>query len=88
MEKGCPIVAVSMDERLDNIMKDLASEKAYLLHVKDRYLGRDIYQALVSAFSRQEDIRENIRLFTDENKKELTRMGIFLKDYVELKLHI
>ena len=69
-------------------MKDLASEKAYLLHVKDRYLGRDIYQALVSAFSRQEDIRENIRLFTDENKKELTRMGIFLKDYVELKLHI
>ena len=88
MEKGCPIVAVSMDERLDNIMKDLASEKVYLLHVKDRYLGRDIYQALVSAFSRQEDIRENICLFTNENKKELTRMGIFLKDYVELKLHI
>ena len=88
MEAGCPIAAVSMDERLDSLMKDLSFDKEYLLHVRDRYLGRDIYQTLLSGFSRQDDIRRNIRIFTNEYKEELTRMGVFLKDYLKLKLHM
>lgn len=35
MEKGCPIVAVSMDERLDGIMRELSLDQKYLLHVTD-----------------------------------------------------
>lgn len=38
MEKGCPIVAVSMDERLDGIMQELSLDQKYLLHVTDKDL--------------------------------------------------
>ena len=86
MEEGCPVVAVSMDERLDSIMKELKLDEDYLLHVNDKYLGRDLFRALIHADMQQCEISKNIRIHTGENKRELTRMGVFLKDYLDLKL--
>ena len=43
VEGGCPIISVSMDERLDGIMKELSMDTKYLYHVSDRNLGKKIY---------------------------------------------
>lgn len=86
METGCPIAAVSMDERLDGIMGELSFDKDYLLHVDDRDLGRRVYQSLSAAVRQQETVREKIRVYKEDNKKKLACMGLFLKYYLEKKL--
>ena len=37
METGCPIVAVSMDERLDGIMRELSLDGEYLFFTTDHH---------------------------------------------------
>ena len=54
MAKGCPIVAVSMDERLDGLMKELSVEKDFLLHVDDEDLGRKLFGMLRAAWPQRE----------------------------------
>lgn len=88
METGCPIVAVSMDERLDNLMKELSDDSCCLLDVKDKYLGRKISQALSEAVIQQTAIQNHILNYTKENKRKLARMGIFMKHYLETKLYV
>ena len=86
MEKGCPIVSVSMDERLDSLMKELSDDGCCLCHVKDQSLDRKIRQALIRAEIRRSSSRENIHLYTEKNKQKLSRMGVCLKNYLEKKL--
>ena len=83
MEEGCPIAAVSMDERLDSIMAELSFDKDYLMHVSDRDLDQKINRALSSAVADRESIRRRILLYRDDNKKKLARMGDFLKQSLE-----
>ena len=85
MERGCPVAAVSMDERLDSLMKELAFEQDHLLHVNDAELGRRLYRMLMNADAQREATREKIFLYTDEKKQELERMGVFMKEYLEKK---
>ena len=86
METGCPIAAVSMDERLEGIMRELSFDKDYLLHVDDRNLGRKVFQSLTAAVRQQAAVRKQIRTYRDENKKKLAYMGFFLKYYLEKEL--
>lgn len=86
MEKGCPIVAVSMDERLDSIMEELSFDQDYLLHVDDRDLDGKIEQTLSAAIRQQAAIREKIGTYRKENKQKLASMGRFMKYYLEHSL--
>lgn len=82
MEKGCPIVAVSMDERLSGIMKELSLDDKYLLHVSDGDLGRKVHDALAEGYAQREQIEKHIAEMLPEYKDKLSRMGAFMKEYI------
>ena len=100
METGCPIIAVSMDERLDGLMKEISTDEELLLHTMDerflfhtmdqrflfhtteKALGRKISNALEEADSGKEEIRERILRKVKRNRKEIVRMGDFLRTYL------
>ena len=83
MERACPIVAVSMDERLDSLMKELRLCDPYLLHVGDEDLGRRLAGALSLAVQDKDSIGQHIQEETLRYRKELYNMGMFLKRYLE-----
>ena len=83
MEGGCPIVAVSMDERLDGIMRELAMEETYLLRVDDAALGEKVFTALSAAAADEEGIRRRVLRRRGENRESLAEMGVFLKSYID-----
>lgn len=82
MKQGCPIVAVSMDERLDSLMREVSLEEKYLQHVTDEDLGRRIHDSLEEGFSRREELREHIRGCYSEYQRKQEEMGAFLKEYI------
>ena len=83
MEKSCPIVAVSMDERLDGIMQELSLDRKYLLHVTDEALGEKLYSALADAHSDQDAVHRHIQSQLIGYRNKLTDMGVFLKQYIQ-----
>lgn len=83
MEKGCPIVAISMDERLDGIMQELSFDQKYLMHVTDQDLSKKLYSAIVDACSNQEAIHKHTQSQLVIYRYKLTDMGIFLKQYIQ-----
>lgn len=83
MEKGCPIVAVSMDERLDGILKELRLNESYLLHTADEDLGKRVYDALTKADAERELIRCRISHQVEKYTEDLSNMGFFMKRYIE-----
>ncbi len=85
MESGCPIVAVSMDERLDGIMQETNLED-YLLKVSDHELGRKIQETLSRCWKEKESIHELIQQRLPQYKKTLDEMGMFLKRYIQESL--
>ena len=82
METGCPIIAVSMDERLDGLMKEISMDERFLFHTTEKALGRKIFNALEEADSGKEEIRKQILRQVMRNRKEIIRMGIFLHTYL------
>ncbi len=86
MESGIPIVSVSLDERLDGLMRELALEKNYLYHVSDPELGEKIYQALSNARNQRSEIAACIFSANAQYKEKLIRMGLFLKSYIYRRL--
>jgi len=82
MENGCPIVAVSMDERLDGIMNELNMGQ-YLMHVRDEDIERGTFELLRNAEMNREDIHANIQEQLPIYKKTLSEMGEFMKKYIE-----
>lgn len=83
MEQGCPVVAISMDERLDGIMEELGFEDKYLLHTTDDDLGGRISRALSAADADRENIHARTQDQLVRCKSVLAEMGTFLKDYLE-----
>ena len=88
MEGACPIVAVSMDERLDGIMRELGYDRDYLLHVTDEDLGRKIYRALMAARTDREAIHRHILAQRAHYLEMLDEMGAFLKRYLQEGLQL
>ena len=86
MEEGCPCVAVSMDERLDGIMRELDLDRTYLLRVDEENLGDRLYGALSKAAADQQRIRSHIKASTAAYKQTLQDMGDFLKSYIQQSL--
>jgi polysaccharide pyruvyl transferase WcaK-like protein len=86
MEGGCPIVAISMDERLDGIMQELGFDQEYLFHTGDSDLGQKLCRALEAANRNRTQIKEHIRHQLIHYKKILEEMGSYLKDYMDTGL--
>ncbi len=82
MGHGCPIAAVSMDERLDSLMKEVDLDESYLFHVWDEALGDKLIEAVTDGCSRRDAIREQLEYKIHEYKKEQLKMGEFLKRYI------
>lgn len=86
MRSGCPIVAVSMDERLDSLMKEIGMDDGYLFHVWDENLGEQLAGAVQSGSIRKNDIREHLKQKVREYREEQVAMGAFLKRYITDRL--
>ena len=86
MEGGVPICAVSMDERLDGIMKELALDKDYLHHAGDQSLAREVYTSMKKAGENPAAISGHIIEETVKYKEKLNEMGLFLKQYLSDRL--
>ena len=81
MEGACPICAVSMDERLYGIMKELSLE-TYLLHTDDKDLEGNLERVLEKALEEREEIGARIRERLPSYKKTLSEMEVFMKEYI------
>ena len=86
MRSGCPIVAVSMDERLDSLMKEIGMDDEYLFHVWDENLGAQLAKAARNGSIRKADIREHLEQKVQEYREEQLAMGAFLKRYITDRL--
>ncbi|MBR0283023.1 MAG: polysaccharide pyruvyl transferase family protein [Oscillibacter sp.] len=83
METGCPIVAVSMDERLDGLMRELSLDSKYLFGVEDGNLGGKIAAALSEARAEQDAISLHMRRYAADCREKLDTMGKFMKRYLQ-----
>lgn len=81
MEGACPVCAVSMDERLYGIMKELSLEP-YLLHTDDKDLEGKLERVLEKALEEREEISARIRERLPSYKRTLSEMGVFMKEYI------
>ncbi len=83
MEAEVPCIAVSMDERLDNLMRDMGMDQYQLLHADDPDLASELTLALAYVQSHQEQIREEISPHLTRYQHTLDRMGDFLVKWLE-----
>ncbi len=86
MPQRIPFVALSMDERLDGILRELSLEEKYLLHVTDTDLEQKIYDSLTAALRERAGIAEKIGAQYGVYQDKLRGMGGFLKSYIECGL--
>ena len=87
MQADVPIVAVSMDERLDGIMRELDMACDFLYHVTDGNLSEKIYQGLSNADSDSRAISKRIHRQVNIYRERLREMDDFIRDYICEKLH-
>lgn len=83
MEHTIPIVAVSMDNRLDGVMCETELAKDYLHHVDDARLGERITASLQQADKHRDDITNRIRLHLQQYKTEVENMSTFFATWME-----
>ncbi len=86
MERGIPVIALSMDERLDSLMTECGLAEKYLFHTTDKDLGGHLYKAVKDAGNHSEEIGAIIHRQTASYKKQLDQMGHFLKVYIRERL--
>ena len=82
MASGIPITAVSMDERLDNILREMSLDALYLHHVTDPDLAERICTSLKTGEAHREELRLHIAERYAGYLAKLDDMGIFLKEYM------
>lgn len=86
MLKAMPVVAVSMDNRLDGLFRDIGFAAKYLHHVGDADLTRRISHSLEEADANRNDIIAAIHQHAALSRNTLTEMSEFLKQWINTKL--
>ena len=76
-------MAVSKDDRLDGIVKELGMTENCLCHVTDIELDKRIQTALSNILRDRTAAVEAIRCQVSVYRERLRGMGVFLKDYME-----
>lgn len=83
MANGCPIVAVSMDERLESLMKENGLDGDYLHHVADGDLLDGVLHSLKKGYERRVELKEHIHKQHRIYRETQQDMGVFLKEYIQ-----
>ncbi len=78
MEAKVPCIAVSMDERLDNLMQEMDMCRDQLLHADDANLSSELTAALEFVQTHQEQIKDKITPQLARCQKTFDEMGDFL----------
>lgn len=82
MAAAIPVLAVSMDERLENLLRELSFAQDYLYSVTDPELGENLYSSMETAWERSPGIAAQIHFKYTEYMERLSEMGRFLKTYI------
>ncbi|MCD8224099.1 MAG: polysaccharide pyruvyl transferase family protein [Clostridiales bacterium] len=77
-----PSVAISMDERLDNIMQEMDLSQYQLLHADDTELASELTSVLEHILFHQEQIKDKIRRQLVFYQNTLDEMGDFLTSWL------
>lgn len=86
LEKGCPVIAISMDERLNGILKELKLDDKYLFRTSDAEFGDRLHTSLMNADSDSLDIHEHISKALIHYKEKQREMGLFMKQFIQDRL--
>ncbi len=82
MDRAIPIVSVSMDERLDELMAESEMDPDLQLRTDDPKLRVHLYTAMRNAAARAARIRDVIPEKVSDHMETLCEMGVFLKMYL------
>ncbi len=82
MNNQVPSVAISMDERLDNIMQDMEFSEHQLFHVDDSNLASSLKNALEYVWVNRNQIQDKMVQYLIYYRNELDKMGYFLVDWL------
>ena len=82
MANGCPIIAVSMDERLDSLMKENNLNSVFLHHVRDEDLRHGVLKSLTEGLLHKSELKEYLQKRHLAYQEKQREMGVFLKQYI------
>ena len=82
IRNSCPIAAVSIDERLDSLMRELALDRRALLHASDKGLADRLFLTLGNIYGGRKQIHMQLQRKCAQYQTKLDEMGIFLRDYL------
>lgn len=85
METFVPAIAVSMDERLENIFSELSLKEEYLLKVDDEELNEKLPEALAKLIANRDGIALTIKQKLPDYYRKMNEMGDFFQSYVREK---
>lgn len=83
MDRGIPIIGISMDERLTDLLAEAGMDREFLLRTDDIQLEDDINHALKAAEEQSSQIRQKLQDKVRGHKEALHAMGAFLKTYLD-----
>ena len=83
MKRAIPLVAISMDSRLDGVIGETELADHYLLRVDDADLGRRITASLRLADDNTQEIRETIRRHQAINEQKVSEMSQFFASWLK-----
>ncbi|MCD8300109.1 MAG: polysaccharide pyruvyl transferase family protein [Clostridiales bacterium] len=81
-EAGVPCAAISMDERLDNIMQEMGMDTCQLMHADDGNLSGELEGAMEYAWLHRENIQDKIKCQLVNYKDTLNKMGDDLAEFL------
>jgi len=83
MEHTIPIVAISMDGRLDGVMREVQLDGHYLHHVNDAGLEQRLVESLHRADTHREEIADTIRRHLTIYKNKVDEMSAFFTTWLK-----
>ncbi len=83
MEHGHPVVAVSMDARLDTLMRETGLKEKYLHHVDDEHLSEHITKSIHLAEEHREEIADTLSKSLVAYKEKVEEMSNFFKQWIK-----
>ena len=83
MDRSIPIIGISMDERLTELLAEAGMGREFLLRTDNHHLQDDISRALKAAEKESAQIRQKLQDRVRNHKEALNAMGAFLKSYLD-----
>lgn len=84
MPGGVPSLAISMDERLQNLLEETGHINDYYLEAGDPNLGERLPETIEKLWKNRETVREEILRTIPNYLKKMATMGKTIKDYLRV----